>query len=233
MGRKKNNTFYDIVKTILQGLWAILKGLLRLILKILVTFGLWLPGLYAVLGVILYYGLNFDPFDFSVYSIIYLSGAFACVICAAIISVRNIVVNPVRNAFNRKRNAEYEELQDGEFVVESQAEERRQTEEEERFYPLKKPVDPPAHPMFLPDEEEKNEEREEKHSASSLLFDWYPTKEEKKDEPTVRSVPKKEIPEVYFSRLNPNILVHEYSDRFELYKVKGDVTEYVGVEYKQ
>ena len=55
MIKKKSNTFYDIVKTILQGFWSLIKGLLRLALKILVTLGLWLPGLYAVLGVILYY----------------------------------------------------------------------------------------------------------------------------------------------------------------------------------
>ena len=73
---------------------------------------------------------------------------------------------------------------------------------------------------------------DERAEASSLLFDWVPERESKTS--TVRTVRKvaKEIPDIYFSTLNPSVLVHEYKDRFELFKVVGDKSVSIGVEYK-
>lgn len=232
--RKKNSTT-DILKTIGQGFWSLIKGLVRLFLKIVVTFGLWLPGLYAVLGTILYYGLHFDPFDFSLYSVVYLSGGFACIICAIIISVRNLVVNPVRNAFSRKRKKVVEDVADDEFIVDKQTKERRDREREERLYPAVAQEPERKVPSFLPETEEESEgEDGEEQGETSLLFDWLPQiRAEEEAEPEVKSVPKKEVPAVYFSKLDPDVLVHEYADRFELYRVKDDApSEYIGVEYK-
>ena len=243
---RKSNSFGDILGAIAGGFAAILKGLVRLILKILVTFGLWLPALYALLGVILHLGAGFDPFGFDVYSIIYLSGAVACVVCAVIISVRNIFVMPVRSAVKRRREKINDKWADEEFAAREQTEKKEREEKERRL----SPPEGDDYPEFDEEEQEdkaegKEEEEipeylidadaeddEQRKSASELLFDWVPQKKHTASKPKMKSVPKKEVPEVYFSKLNPSILVHEYSDRFELFKVVGDKTEYVGVEYK-
>lgn len=244
---RKSNSFVDILGAIAGGFVAILKGFVRLFLKITVTFGLWLPALYALLGVILHFGAGFDPFGFDVYSIIYLSGGVACVVCAVIISVRNILVMPVRSAVAKRKEKVNDKWADEEFAAREQAEKAAKEKRERKL----SPPEADDYPKF--DEEEKDEKSEEKNefddeipeylidadedgekekTASELLFDWVPQKKEVKEKPKMASVPKKEIPEVYFSKLNPNILVHEYADRFELFKVIGDKTEYVGVEYK-
>ena len=183
------------------------------------------------------YGLHFDPFDFSLYSVIYLSGGFACVICAIIISVRHLVVDPVRNAVSRKRKKRDNQLADDEFESERQSRERQERDKEESLYPpMREEEKRPVPPYLLDVEEGKDEKGEEKEDdlAASLLFDWLPKKtEEKEKEPEVRSVPKKEIPQIYFSTLDPDVLVYEYSDRFELYRAKDDEpSEFIGVEYK-
>ena len=72
------------------------------------------------------------------------------------------------------------------------------------------------------------EERSEK-----ISLDWLPKRNSSEPEKVniVAETPT-EKPQVYFSALEPDILVHEYSDRFELYRVNGHKTTPVGVEYK-
>ena len=242
---KKKNSFGDIIGAIAGGFAAIIKGIVRLLLKVLVTFGLWLPALYALLGVILYYGSGFNPFGFDVYSVIYLSGGVACVVCAVIISVRNVFVLPVKSAVTRHRDRLNDEWAEEKFAAEEQAERLRREKEERSFsppegeYPVfdenEKEEKPPKKeeetPEYLVDMEEDDAD-DERRKAGELLFDWVPVKRETKAKPKMESVPKKEIPEVYFSKLNPSILVHEYKDRFELFRLTGDKTVYIGVEYK-
>lgn len=244
---KKKNSFGDIIGAIAGGFAAIIKGLIRLLLKVLVTFGLWLPALYALLGVILYYGADFNPFGFDVYSVIYLSGGVACVVCAIIISVRNVFVLPVKSAVNRRRDRLNDEWAEEKFAEEEQAERLKKEKEERRFsppegdYPVfdEKEQEKPREkeekieePEYLVDLDEEDESEAERRKAGELLFDWVPVKKEFKAKPKMESTPKKEIPEVYFSKLNPSILVHEYKDRFELFQMTGDKTVYIGVEYK-
>lgn len=248
---RKTNSFGDIFGAIAGGFSALIKGLIRLLLKLLVTFGLWLPILYVLLGVILHYGAGFDPLGFDVYSIIYLSGGVACIVCAVIITVRNVFVMPVKSVFTRRRDKINDMWADEEFAAREQTERLAKEKRERDFsppeggeYPLfnekeqenKKKFaaeDKEEIPEYLIDADgDEDEETDDRKSASALLFDWVPAKKEPKAKPKMKSVPKKEIPEVYFSKLNPSLLVHEYSDRFELFKVVGDKTEYVGVEYK-
>ena len=58
MSKKKNNSFIDIFASIAIGFMDMIKGIVRLLLKFFISFGLWLPGVYAVLGVILFYTCN-------------------------------------------------------------------------------------------------------------------------------------------------------------------------------
>ena len=243
---RRKNSFLDILKSMISGLGQLLLGLLRLLLKILITFGLWLPGLYAVLGLILYKGVHFDPFDFSVYSVVYLSGGVACVVCAVIITLRNVIVNPVKSVIDKKRDKKNDAWAEEEARAREEAEKEKQKKEEEKY----SPPDYDEIPLFSkeePEDSKKEEEGElppylitdedfaEEKSASEMLFsekEWRPVKKTPNAEPVVVSAPKKEIPEVYFSTLDPSVLVHEYSDRFELYRVTGNKTKFIGIENK-
>lgn len=249
MGKKQSNTLKEILLAIGNGLFALVKGLFRLLFKIIISFGLYLPGLYALFGYILHVTTGFDPFDFKVYSVIYLSGGVACVICAIIISVRNTIVMPAKSIFGKKtENKEQikEEWADVDFASEEQ---QKKSEAEKKELELAPPVNPETKetesdedlneldellPRFLIDDTELQNEITEKEQASNLLFDWLPEKiETTTTEKTVmKKTPKKEIPEIYYSKLQPNILVHEYSDRFELFKTVGEKTVSIGVEYK-
>ena len=238
---RRKNSFGDILKSMGKGLGELLLGFVRLVLKIMITFGLWLPALYALLGVILYKGASFDPFDFSVYSVIYLSGGVACVVCAVIITLRNIIVRPVKKAIEKKRDKVSEAWKDDEAQATLDAEKARGEETIKAFSPPEiedfdeKPAEraqeEPALPPYLVTDEDFSEEK----SAKELLFDkreWRPVKKSPTDAPKIVSAPKKEIPDVYFSKIDPSILVHEYSDRFELYRVSGRTTKFIGVENK-
>ena len=215
------------------------KGLLRLLLKIFFSFGLWLVCCYVLLGVVLHFACNFNPFDFSVYGVIYLSGGVACVVCCIILIIKNVFILPFRSI--RSRRSKKEGWLDEDALSEDALEEHQAVTEEERLAP---PIsanfdidsdDVEEEIEYLIDSEVKGKTKtlaDERAEASSLLFDWVPERESKTS--TVRTVRKvaKEIPDIYFSTLNPSVLVHEYKDRFELFKVVGDKSVSIGVEYK-
>lgn len=241
MSKKKNNSFIDIFASIAIGFMDMIKGIVRLLLKIFISFGLWLPGVYAVLGVILFYTCNFNPFDFSVYGVIYLSGGVACIVCCIIMCIRTIIVKPVKSIFTKKTKVDKieDEWLDAEAESENQYAKMREMEAEIS-------LSPPISEEFVDEEdediydaeyliepkEESYENKTEREKASSLLFDYLPKKTRHRTQSVMVSEPKKEIPEIYFSTLNPGILVHEYKDRFELFKVVGDKSVSIGVEYK-
>ena len=41
-----------------------------------------------------------------------------------------------------------------------------------------------------------------------------------------------EKPNVYFSKLEPELLIHEYSNRFEIFKIKNNTSVLDRIEYK-
>lgn len=237
--KRKNNTFGDIFRSIGEGFWEMTKGLLRLLLKIFFSFGLWLVCCYVLLGVVLHFACNFNPFDFSVYGVIYLSGGVACVVCCIILIIKNVFILPFRSI--RSRRSKKEGWLDEDALSEDALEEHQAVTEEERLAPpISENFDIDSDDVeeeieYLIDSEVKGKTKtlaDERAEASSLLFDWVPERESKTS--TVRTVRKvaKEIPDIYFSTLNPSVLVHEYKDRFELFKVVGDKSVSIGVEYK-
>ena len=236
--KRKNNTFGDIFRSIGEGFWEMTKGLLRLLLKIFFSFGLWLVCCYVLLGVVLHFACNFNPFDFSVYGVIYLSGGVACVVCCIILIIKNVFVLPFRSIRERKDRRKNGEWLETDALTEGAQEERKAVLEEERLAPpISESFDVDSDDVedeveYLIDSDYKKPFVDEREEASALLFDWVPERESKTS--TVRTVRKvaKEIPDIYFSTLNPGVLVHEYKDRFELFKVVGDKSVSIGVEYK-
>lgn len=240
---RRRYTLGDLFKSMFTGLADFVRSLLRIFIRLIVYMGLWLPGLYAVLGVILYYGADFHPFDFGTYSILYLSGGVACVICAVIIAIKNALdflsgKKRERVSLSRKKRAEEESLE-----AQKREEYLRKKEEERSFRPKEREdlMENGIEPF-----DEKKEEEKKKASVPTYLMqeewfdedaaeeeEWIPVKESLKEEPKVVSAPKAELIDVYVSKLYPNVLVREYTDRFELYRMyKDDGVKHIGTEYK-
>lgn len=244
--KAKGCAFGLLIGTLLRTLIVVVEFLSRLLAKVLVLFGLWIPLIYAIFGVILYYVFHFNPFDFSIYSTLYLSGAAACVVSSLIISIRNIILRPAKSVYDgykhplwerhRDENIEKEEEEFQDYVLKKRAE-KLVPEEIEDFSThkyRKKQVE------FLP----PNEDFAPKELASSVksapIYDRYAYNVNFNDnkpsftnkEPMLAPAIRQEKPQVYFSKLEPELLVHEYSDRFELFKIVNHRSVLDRVEYK-
>lgn len=215
--------------------------LLRIITKILIIFGLWVPAVYSIFGLIMYLGFSFNPFDFSLYSTIYLSGAVACIICSLIISVKNIIINPAKSIYKGYKHPIWEkkanEEEDVPFSLQNRWEVHNQAKKEASYNPpeiieMKQKKQYPSPEYLLPNDDFVDNTKIDSDKAKISLFpNWLPKKTEKQ-ETIVVSTPLIEKPHVYFSKLEPELLVHEYDDRYELYRLEGNKTVPVRVEYK-
>lgn len=239
----RKNTLGDLFKSMITGLADFIRSLVRIFVRLIVYTGLWLPGLYALLGVALAYGASFKPFDFGTYSVLYLSGGVACIICAVIITVRNFfgfVSDKTKESISLRRRRKNE--QDA-LDAQKREEYLREKEEEQRYAP-KANVMPKEDEIPVFDEEKEAEEK--KKQLPPYLIDedwldetaaegeeWRPVKESVSAAPKVVATPKAELVDVYISKLYPNVLVREYTDRFELYKMyKDSQLTHIGTEYK-
>lgn len=243
--RAKGCAFGLLLGTLLRTLIVVVEFLSRILAKILVLFGLWIPLVYALFGVGLYYIFHFNPFDFSLYSTLYLSGAVACVISCLIISIRNIILRPAKSVYdgykhplwerNRDEKIEKEEAEFNEYILQKKGEKLSPDEIDDfsTYKYHKREVDylPPANDF---------EYREEKSKKQKVLatdnFAYnvnFPS--EKNHYLSSENLPlkiKSEKPSVYFSKLETDLLVHEYSDRFELFRIENNRSVLDRVEYK-
>ena len=106
MKKKTTRSAGGAVGAIFGGLIRLIGGLLKLILKAIFLLGLWVPGLYALFGVVLHYTLGFEPFDFSTFSTFYIVGGIVCIVIVVIISAYNLFINPIKKRAERKRKME-------------------------------------------------------------------------------------------------------------------------------
>ncbi len=240
---KKRPDAGTFIGTIIRSVVVVLGFILKVICKACTLLGLWIPIVYSLFGVALYLIFKFNPFNFDTLGTLYLCGGIACIIGAAIIAVRNLIVRPVKSIYNGYKHPLWEKAEDVKTIEKKEAESRwsryKKEKETEKFLPPEVPqwentaaerkVDYGSLLAPLDDfDEVLKEERSEK-----ISLDWLPKRSNKETEKVniVAETPT-EKPQVYFSVLEPDILVHEYSDRFELYRVNGHKTTPVGVEYK-
>jgi hypothetical protein len=235
----------------LRIIFGIIKGILKIVYKLLVFFGLWIPVVYVIFGAILHRFTGFNPFGFSLYGTIYLSGFVAAVVCCIIIAVKNAVVKPARSVYEGYKNpiwkkppAAQKDEEEAELKArwESYKDAKRLSPPPiDDFSPSRRPsVPPPKRPEYLFDDRDffPEEQRAEKTEQALSYYDWLPRnggleKSPIQSPPRVFSAPVYETPEVYFSKLEPNLLVHEYGDRFELFTVSKDGgRRQVKIEYK-
>ncbi len=240
---KKRPNAGTFIGTIIRSVAIVLGFILKVICKACTLLGLWIPIIYSLFGVALYLIFKFNPFAFDTLGTLYLCGGIACVIGSAIIAVRNLIVRPVKSIYNGYKHPLWEKAEDAKNIEKKEEESRwsryKKEKETEKYLPpevpqwerpvTKRTVDYGSFLAPLDDfDEVLKEERSEK-----ISLDWLPKRNRKEAENVniVAETPT-EKPQVYFSALEPDILVHEYSDRFELYRVNGNRTTPVGVEYK-
>lgn len=240
---KKRPDAGTFIGTIIRSVAIVLGFIFKVIIKACTLLGLWIPIVYSLFGVALYLIFKFNPFNFDTLGTLYLCGGIACIIGSAIIAVRNLIVRPVKSIYNGYKHPLWEKAEDAENIEKKEAESRwsryKKEKEIEKFLPPEVPqrkktaaertVD---YGVFLAPLDDFDEVLKEEQSEK-ISLDWLPKRGKKEPEKVniVAETPT-EKPQVYFSALEPDILVHEYSDRFELYRVNGNKTIPVGVEYK-
>ncbi len=74
--------------------------IVRALGEIIVFFGLYIPGLYLLLGAVLSKYLGFDLNVAGTERTLYLIGIALCFLCSALITIRKLVIAPVRTAFS-------------------------------------------------------------------------------------------------------------------------------------
>ena len=208
---KKRNRGRGESDSFLRVLFKAIGGLFKLLFKAIIMLGLWVPLLYALFGVILHYTLGFEPFDFSTFSTFYIVGGIVCIVIVVIISAYNVLINPLKRAFGKKKQSPEERAESNKELQPPLTDSKKRKKG-----------------FGLP---QRKETAQDKRMASAdykdaQSLDWMPD-QEKTATPT-----GVEKPDVYFSVLKPDILVHEYGDRFELYRVEGNKLVFIGTEYK-
>lgn len=151
----------------------------KLIIKLLVFFGLWLPLIYTLFGLILYYTLNFNPFELQLEGQLFISGFVACVICSVIISIRNLIIKPIKSVAKGFKTPIWTKV------------------------PIK-------------EKEEPTKKLKTKHPIVATSLEEI----------------EKPRPSIYYSTLEMNTLIHEYKDRFEIYRLEDNKAKLERVEYK-
>lgn len=99
--------FGGVLTTALGIVWKILKVAIELVAKAIYYFGLYVPLAYLLYGLILYLIFDFNPFYPDIDGKLYIFGFALCLICAVIITVKNVFVRPLRNYFENSRVIEY------------------------------------------------------------------------------------------------------------------------------
>lgn len=91
---------------ILRAAWRLTRFVCKWIATVIMYFGLYIPGLYLVYGIVLHFTLGVRLFDFSTDSQLYLLGMVLCLTASAIIAVRHLVIAPIKSVLKfRDRHA--------------------------------------------------------------------------------------------------------------------------------
>ena len=184
---------------LLKIVYWILKLIVSVLADIFIFFGLYIPALFLIFGVVL---TKFTDFSFTSLDTnlnLYVVGLGLCVLCAVIITIRNLIIRPFKIVFGKTKEKTKKTLADRPKFKREDKEDRRRVEEK----------------SFDKRQDEKS-------------FDEKDKREESIDNE------REERPLIYRSEIYPEIIVHEYEDRFDLYKeVDGYGKKFFRTEYKE
>ncbi|MGI6213854.1 MAG: hypothetical protein ACOYIQ_04830 [Christensenellales bacterium] len=216
----------------------IIKG----ITKLLVFFGLWVPLCYIGLGIFLTVKYDFALLSLDFWSTLYLAGLAASLICALIITLRNIFVKPFHEKREKKKQLKQfkeiireENLKEREFHLKRH---REVTEKEEELARRERELT--LLHKKLAQKKEKQEKRFRRQTENEIDFSYldaktagapaYPSPMPYPD--TGEGARYFEQPAIYKSAIDPSLLIHEYNDRFVVYREEGGRIKLQKVEYK-
>lgn len=179
--------------TLLKGLIKLVNVIITIIARIMLLLGLWVPFFYIVISVILMLSFKTNILSMTGYNYLYIIGLILCIIISVIITIRNLLLKPIKELINyRKVQLEYD---------------KRKAEAREKKLYEKNPKRYFATKGKLPDED--SEYYNKKGKITNI----------------------DELPKIYRSEINNEIIIHEYKDKFEVFLEKEN--EIVHIDTKK
>lgn len=176
MSKKSEGATGSVLGSILRFIFVGLQLFFKIIFRLLWFLGLWIPGVYIIFGVALHYIFGFNPLDWELEGQLYFSGLIACAVCSIVITIRNIIIKPVKSVYKGYKKPVWKK--------------------EKEQQPIKKEE------IKIPNKDIAKEETE------------------------------KTRPSIYYSTIEENTLIHEFEDRFEIYRIEDNKAKLERVEYK-
>lgn len=236
IGKAKGCVGGLILGSAIRALIFIMSALIKVIASFMVFFGLWAPFFYAILGGILYLVFQFDPFSGSIDSKIYLGGFAGTVLCAILITIKHLFDKPAQSvAEGFKKPIWKKEEENEEESVSSRrvyGRDRRRYEDEDEYEERDHYRSRGDYP--------RREDRRDDYRSDSRVSDYrnedyrrrdYRNEDYRREEYEEKEI-LKERPKIYYSAREKDTLVHEYNDRFEVFRVIDGRTILDKVEYK-
>lgn len=179
--------------TLLKGLIKLVNVIITIIARIMLLLGLWVPFFYIVISIIIMLSFKTNILSMTGYNYLYIIGLILCIIISVIITIRNLLLKPIKELINyRKVQLEYDKRK-------AEAREKRLYEKNPKRYFATKGK--------LPDED--SEYYNKKGKVTNI----------------------DELPKIYRSEINNEIIIHEYKDKFEVFLEKEN--EIVHIDTKK
>lgn len=179
--------------TLLKGLIKLVNVIITIIARIMLLLGLWVPFFYIVISIIIMLSFKTNILSMTGYNYLYIIGLILCIIISVIITIRNLLLKPIKELINyRKVQLEYD---------------KRKAEAREKKLYEKNPKRYFATKGKLPDED--SEYYNKKGKITNI----------------------DELPKIYRSEINNDIIIHEYKDKFEVFLEKEN--EIVHIDTKK
>ncbi len=249
-----------LLGSVLRAVVAVLFGIAKAIAAVLWYTGLWVPALYALFGGVLYLVWKFNPFSGGLYETLYLVGFALCVVIFVIILLRNAVVRPFKSVAEGFRNPIWKKQDDEAKKKEKEREEipewEKKREEKRRRKAIergrkiteeraRKEAGKEAYREESDSPQRRRAERsvyDENESSGNLdeIYGYRKTQSSREseydpfyDDPYgYGKASAAEEPKIYLSAVEADTLIHEYSDRFEVYDLDGGKKTLRSIEYK-
>lgn len=250
-----------LLGSVLRAVVAVLFGIAKAIAAVLWYTGLWVPALYALFGGVLYLVWKFNPFSGGLYETLYLVGFALCVVIFVIILLRNAVVRPFKSVAEGFRNPIWKKQDDEAKKKEKEREEipewekkreekrrrkaiergRKITEERARKEAERTRGDEDFTGDPLKARAKRRNGDETDYSGNlDEIYGYRKTQSSREseydpfyDEPYgYGKASAAEEPKIYLSAVEADTLIHEYSDRFEVYDLDGGKKTLRSIEYK-
>jgi hypothetical protein len=177
----------------------IIKAIFKGIFKFAALFGLVPMLLYALFGLILYWGWGFTPFVKSQNANLFWIGFGLTAACAAIVTVKRFIIKPAKHIIQGYKNPVWQRNED---TDEEDGDEGYEYEEESRPPKKKKQKN-----TYVKKDEKPAREKKKKRRANI-------EEEDDGDAP--------EKPKIYKSAREKDTVIHEYHDRFEVFKLNAN-----------